>query len=633
MPRSILLLVLGLVGFFVGSGLGEPVDAFDGRERTLAAPDADDGFVFAVVGDCVPGKESGLGVLRRAVETLNLLDVRFVVTTGNMLQGDTDAAKWKDRVGAYRSVMNSLNRPWYPTPGPLDTAVRGVSRDEARTMYRSAFGPMSYSFDSGWAHVVVLSGELLSDRGGERERLLSWLAADLRGSDAEQVFVFIHDPMWRGDSAPLWEGVQQTLSAKLKPTRVISGGTLYAQGSEQTDNVKYYSVSTTGAYGSETHGYASSDSIALVRVRHGDPQISIVPFDMASSIDLFPASDAAAVRSLAETGWASVEGFVQAGAEAGDGAGFEIALENPTPVRIGFDAEVLAPDGWVFNEQRISGTVEPGQTRRLAVRAEAPALVQGERPDVRVVVTGRYPLAGGGEQAVIRRLDVPVRPRGAEERAAATPDANGVLSLSGRGAVRVELGDRPWRFTTECWVKGDQLSGTSTVLSRFRDDKGFGLTWSKPGGVLPYGIVGTDRGLAWASLDTPPAWGEWHHVALTYDGKRAVVYLDGVEAARSETAGSAAYSDLPLYIGAEPNERGDPIGLFVGEIDEVRVSSVVRYTGSFTPEKVFGPDESTLLLLHFDTDYLGAHPDDSGRGRHGWSVGSKGAVQVVREQR
>lgn len=607
-----------------------PVRTDEADARALAAPESSEGFCFAVLGGRVPGSEAGLKVLGRAVETLNRLGVRFVMTTGNMVAGDTDRARWEKRVEAYRKVMRGLESPWYPTPGPADTAVLGVSRAESEAMYRSAFGPRLYSFDSGWAHVVVLPAERISAGGDSLEGVLGWLSDDLRATRAEQIFVFVHDSLWVGDDAGAWDAVHGVLRADGRLAWVISGALGYARDDGQRDNVRYCSVPVTGAFTRSDHGYASVQSVTLVRVTRGVAEFSVLPFDAVSSISTFPASEAEAVDALLETGWASVEGFVQAGPEPGDGAGFEVALENPTPVRFGFDMEVLSPSGWVFSQRRLSGTIDPGETLRVVVSAEAPALREGHRPAVEVVVTARYPVTGGGEQAVIRHLRVPVRPRGAEAVAGATPGRNGALSLNGRGGVRVDLGEKPWRLTAECWVQSEKIAGSMTLIGRYIDGKGFGLVWSRPGGVLPFGVVGTDRGVARAVLDTPPETGRWHHVAMTYDGHRAVVYLDGVEVGRSEEAGGLLHPDAPLYIGASPDRRGDPVAMFKGLIDEVRVSSVVRYTGTFTPARVFETDENTLLLMHFDRDYYGAEPDDSGRGRHGWVVGGAEIVPAAR---
>jgi hypothetical protein len=621
------ILVLISVGWCGLAGAG-PVRTPEPGARAIEAPAETERFAFAVFGDQAPGGGAGRLVLERAVETANDLGVRFVMTTGNMIQGDRGEATWAERAGLYRTIMGGLNAPWYPVPGSLDTAARTGSRESALGLYRERFGPMVYSFDSGWIHVVVLPSELLLEGGPAREGIIAWLRDDLRTTRAEQIFVFVHEPLWLTEDRAAWEGVHRVLSADGRPSRVISGARRYARDDGQKDNVRYSTVPMTGAYGADSHGYASAHSVTLIDVTRTGHRLAVLPYDATAGVARFPGTDADAVDALARTGWVSIEGFVQAGPESGDGAAFEVVLENPTGKRIGFDLETRAPSGWSLSRARIGGSLTPGQTLRLPVSAEAPALAN-EQPSLEVIVTARYPVASGGEQAVIRRLGVPVRPRGAEEVAGAMSD-NGALALRGRGAVRVELGERPWRITAEAWVRAEGSGGSSVILSRMIGGAGFGLVWSRPGGVLPGGLVGTDRGLARAGAGEPLEAGVWRHVALTYDGADAVLFIDGREAGRSAIGGALLHADTPLLIGAEANDRGDPVSFFTGLIDEVRVSSVVRYTGEFTPSRVFPADEQTLLLMHFDTPFHGAMPDDSGRGNHGWVVGSAEIVPATR---
>jgi hypothetical protein len=604
-----------------------PVETPETGARALESPGAVEGFTFAVFGDRVPGSDGGLEILSRAVSSANHLGVRFVMTTGNMVQGDTRRAEWTDRVDAYRAVMAGLESPWYPVRGPLDAALRGESDGERDRLYGERFGPSAYGFGLGWAHIVALPERVLGERTPARDGVLRWLEGELASSDADQVFVVLHGALWREDP-DAWAGVHDLLADDGRPTRVISGGTRYAREDRQRDNVRYCSVSMTGAFASDTHEYASAQSVTLVHVTRDGHDLTVLPYDAASSGESFAGRDADAVRALAESGWASIEGFLQAGPEPGDGAAFEVVLENPTGSRLSYAVETVAPAGWVLSRERISGTLEAGQTLALPFAAEAPALGL-TRPEVEVMVAARYPISSGGEQPVIRRLRVPVRPRGAEGAANATPASNGVLALDGRGAVRVDLGERPWRMTIEAWVKGSAPAGNAAVVSRFAEGAGAGIVWSRPRGVLPAGVVGTARGVVLAGLDEPLEWDAWHHVALTYDGEDAVLFVDGAAVARG-AGGDLAFGSAPLYIGAEPNRRGDPVSAFAGMIDEVRVSSSVRYSGAFTPPRVHTRDADTLLLLHFDTPYHGAHPDDSGRGHHGWAVGE---TRVVREAR
>jgi hypothetical protein len=53
--------------------------------------------------------------------------------------------------------------------------------------------------------------------------------------------------------------------------------------------------------------------------------------------------------------------------------------------------------------------------------------------------------------------------------------------------------------------------------------------------------------------------------------------------------------------GDEPIRISDPTGNWANAIiDEVRISSVARYSDNFTPARRFEPDDQTIGLWHFD---------------------------------
>ena len=55
-----------------------------------------------------------------------------------------------------------------------------------------------------------------------------------------------------------------------------------------------------------------------------------------------------------------------------------------------------------------------------------------------------------------------------------------------------------------------------------------------------------------------------------------------------------------MFIGADPDGHGNPVREFAGQIDEVRLSTGVRYESEFKPQQRFERDKETLLLLHLD---------------------------------
>jgi len=106
----------------------------------------------------------------------------------------------------------------------------------------------------------------------------------------------------------------------------------------------------------------------------------------------------------------------------------------------------------------------------------------------------------------------------------------------------------------------------------------------------------------------------WHHIAVTRNATSGQLrlFVDGVlDAEGSGPLGDLSYrdgratawpnSDPFLVLGAEKHDAGAAYPSYNGWLDELRVSTVVRYTNSFTPPATpFAPDADTAALYHFD---------------------------------
>ncbi len=112
--------------------------------------------------------------------------------------------------------------------------------------------------------------------------------------------------------------------------------------------------------------------------------------------------------------------------------------------------------------------------------------------------------------------------------------------------------------------------------------------------------------------------GQWHHVALQWkldDGEKTAmaIYIDG-NLASDQCKGNPNHPNdqplkmkqltFPMQIGSM-NTGFRPAD---ADIDELRISSVRRYSGPFTPEKRFEPDDHTITLFHFDGSLNAAMP-------------------------
>lgn len=163
---------------------------------------------------------------------------------------------------------------------------------------------------------------------------------------------------------------------------------------------------------------------------------------------------------------------------------------------------------------------------------------------------------------------------------------------------------------------------------RFNQDRKFGLSFADSGPqtrVVVFGVSGDGTG-DWTVCGTTNVLdGAWHHVAVQRrrsDGQLSV-YVDGVrEGLADGPDGDISYpddgvpgsfcgpsgsdpcddSDPFLVIAAEKHDAGASFPSFAGRLDEVRLSTALRYAGaSVTPPSApFTPDADTAALYHFD---------------------------------
>lgn len=247
-------------------------------------------------------------------------------------------------------------------------------------------------------------------------------------------------------------------------------------------------------------------------------------------------------------------------------------------------------------------------------------------------------------QADVTHIDEPAQPAGTDFQPAdrlTPPGTNRSLRFYGAGTgqidrVRVPLGGTTQAnvgatdFTVEFWIKGaladNPASGCSTandawinghiVIDRDVYNAGdygdFGI--SLLGGTVAFGA---SKGSSGATVcgNTTVLDGAWHHVAVTRQSSngRMRIWVDGAldaQNASSPVTGNVAYrtgrstsfpADPTLVFGAEKHDAGSAYPSFDGFLDEVRLSTSLRYAANFTrPSGRFTVDAATAALWHFD---------------------------------
>lgn len=191
-------------------------------------------------------------------------------------------------------------------------------------------------------------------------------------------------------------------------------------------------------------------------------------------------------------------------------------------------------------------------------------------------------------------------------------------------------------FTIEFWIKGAAADNNNTVRcgsgvygwidgdvvldrDRFNLPRAFGLALGN--GRVAFGANVDNVNIATHCGNRNVLDGLWHHVAVTRSTAGEIrLFVDGMtDGSMGGVAGDLSYpdngqpegnncggqpcfnSDPFIVLGAEKHDARPGQLAFNGFIDELRLSTTLRYTANFTVVTTpFSPDAATAALYHFD---------------------------------
>ncbi|RON80987.1 DUF2341 domain-containing protein [Pseudomonas fluorescens] len=149
-------------------------------------------------------------------------------------------------------------------------------------------------------------------------------------------------------------------------------------------------------------------------------------------------------------------------------------------------------------------------------------------------------------------------------------------------------------FTFSAWLRLDQASGEQLILAR-REGASSLLIGANQG--VPFVEIDGQRAVATQALNP----GQWQHVALTAEGSKVTLYINGREGASLAQA-MPAFNSI-MAIGADVHEG--PFQPFVGAIDELRLSKVARPAPLLLADATSQGAESKLVAYGVDEEQSG----------------------------
>lgn len=374
-------------------------------------------------------------------------------------------------------------------------------------------------------------------------------------------------------------------------------------------------------------------ALSALRIEEDDatvplPAASQIDFDSATIVEPGAETVAASTESATQPpgrrwGWIAVCLLGVAGFGLAWAAGIFLKVETPAGTIVlemdqpELSGAVVSIDG----DKRLTIQTGAGQEPIVVTADEQTHTLNVAKGGFETFVE-QFTVKAGGEQTIQVRLEplqkeLPVLKESDHEKSS-TAAGNGALAFDGKDdyVELTTLKEIPPPLTFEVWVTPETTQKGQLIWTG-------APTWQTleiHDGLWQFGVVHPDRTTTVVSSQQPVKPGLLTHVAATWDGKTAHLFVNGKEESVPNKVPGFKWPRIPkTFLAGQVVDKGG----ITGSLSEVRISNTLRYESDFTPVRRFENDEHTLGLYHFDDGKGDLLKDSSGNGHHGKIIGAK----------
>ena len=176
-------------------------------------------------------------------------------------------------------------------------------------------------------------------------------------------------------------------------------------------------------------------------------------------------------------------------------------------------------------------------------------------------------------------------------------------------------------FTLEAWVKPElNVSGDPVIVKEAEEGSSFalGLGFQEEGAAEAFIGEGAEETSVASEEEVPR--NVWTHLAVTYDGAKLRLYVNGDLAGTQEVEDPPTAGSGPLRVGCDEDN-----GEFAGRIDEARVYNRALDAGEVVADRTAPlqtPQAGPIAAYSFDAGEGGVAEDLSGNGHEGTIEGA-----------